>query len=139
LIATFAVCGHLEVANKPSHFHAFERSAETMERELNHSAQIVQRENLVTEIGSKVYFGGLVDDVSAGANPARYVAGLASAAVRAGADVQERSRVEKIESASNSGASGWKLSTTRGAIWARDVLSQPVATPETALPRFAAN
>jgi len=37
-----------------------------MERELNHSAQIVQRENLVTEIGSKVYFGGLVDDVSAG-------------------------------------------------------------------------
>jgi len=118
----FCRCGHLEVANKPSHFHAFERSAETMERELNHSAQIVQRENLVTEIGSKVYFGGLVDDVSAGANPARYVAGLASAAVRAGADVQERSRVEKIESASNSGASGWKLSTTRGAIWARDVL-----------------
>src|SRR5881396_4088770 len=28
----FCRCGHLEVANKPSHFHAFERSAETMER-----------------------------------------------------------------------------------------------------------
>src|SRR5881394_1039069 len=46
----FCRCGHLEVANKPSHFHAFERSAETMERELNHSVQIVRRENLFTEI-----------------------------------------------------------------------------------------
>ena len=118
----FCRCGHLEVANKPSHFHAFERSAETMERELNHSVQIVPRENLFTEIGSKVYFGGLVDEVSAGANPARYVAGLAKAALRAGADVHERSRVEKIASAPNNGAPGWKLSTTRGAIWARDVL-----------------
>ena len=118
----FCRCGHLEVANKPSHFHAFERSAETMERELNHSVQIVRRESLFTEIGSKVYFGGLVDEVSAGANPARYVAGLAKAAVRAGADVHERSRVQKIESTPNNGASGWKLSTTRDAFWARDVL-----------------
>src|SRR5258707_5865460 len=118
----FCRCGHLEVASKPSHFDAFERSAETMERELNHSVQIVPREDLFTEIGSKVYFGGLVDEVSAGANPARYVAGLARAAVRAGADIHERSRVEKIASAPNNGAPGWKLSTTQGAVWARDVL-----------------
>ena len=76
---------------KARHFPAFDKeldgiSKETMERELNHSVQIVRRENLFTEIGSKVYFGGLVDEVSAGANPARYVAGLAKAAVRAGAD-----------------------------------------------------
>src|SRR6266851_531121 len=112
----FCRCGHLEVANKASHFDAFERSAETMERELNHSVQIVPREDLFTEIGSKIYFGGLVDEVSAGADPARYVAGLGRAAVRAGADVQERSRVEKIESAPNNGARGWKLSTMRGAV-----------------------
>src|SRR5260221_13476100 len=118
----FCRCSHLEVANKPSHFDAFEHSAETMERELNHSVQIVPRENLFTEIGSKIYFGGIVDDVSAGANPARYVAGLAKAAVRAGADVHERSCVEKIESAPNNGAPGWKISTTRGSFWARDVL-----------------
>src|SRR5207302_10797205 len=118
----FCRCGHLEVANKPSHFHAFERSAETMERELNHSVQIVRRESLFTEIGSKVYFGGLVDEVSAGANPARYVAGLARAAVRAGADIQERSRLEKIASAPNNGAPAWKLSTARCLVWARDVV-----------------
>ena len=118
----FCRCGHLEVANKPSHFDAFKRSAETMERELNHSVQVVPREDLFSEIGSKVYFGGLVDEISAGANPARYVAGLARAAVRAGAEVHERSRVEKIELAPHNGAPGWKMSTARGVSWARDVL-----------------
>jgi len=118
----FCRCGHLEVANKPSHFRAFQRSAETMERELGHSVQIVPREDLFTEIGSKAYFGGLVDEMSAGANPARYVAGLAKAALRAGADIQEQTRVEKIQRAASNGASGWKLATTRGALWAREVL-----------------
>src|SRR5579859_1898101 len=78
----FCRCGHLEVANKPGHFHGFERSAETMERELGHSVRVVPRENLFSEIGSTIYFGGLVDEVSA----------------------------------------GWKVSTTRGPLWARDVL-----------------
>jgi glycine/D-amino acid oxidase-like deaminating enzyme len=118
----FCRCGHLEVANKPGHFHGFERSAETMERELGHSVRVVPRENLFSEIGSTIYFGGLVDEVSAGANPARYVAGLANAAVRAGADIHEQTRVEKIEAAANNGAAGWKVSTTRGSLWARDVL-----------------
>ncbi|HLZ11735.1 MAG TPA: FAD-binding oxidoreductase [Candidatus Acidoferrum sp.] len=118
----FCRCGHLEVANKPGHFHGFERSAETMERELGHSVRVVPRENLFSEIGSTIYFGGLVDEVSAGANPARYVAGLANAAMRAGADIHEQTRVEKIEAAANNGAAGWKVSTTRGPLWARDVL-----------------
>src|SRR5579859_367658 len=118
----FSRCGHLEVANKPGHFHGFERSAETMERELGHSVRVVPRENLFSEIGSTIYLGGLVDEVSAGANPARYVAGLANAAMRAGADIHEQTRVEKIEAAANNGAAGWKVSTTRGPLWARDVL-----------------
>src|SRR5215813_5395017 len=32
----FSRSGHLEVANKPRHFEGFERSAETMARELGH-------------------------------------------------------------------------------------------------------
>jgi glycine/D-amino acid oxidase-like deaminating enzyme len=118
----FSRSGHLEVANKPGHFDGFQRSAETMERELGHSVRIVPRGDLFTEIGSTIYFGGLVDEVSAGANPARYVAGLATAAARAGADVHEQTRVDKIEAAANNGTPGWRVSTTRGPLWARDVL-----------------
>ncbi|HLK03806.1 MAG TPA: FAD-binding oxidoreductase [Candidatus Acidoferrum sp.] len=118
----FCRSGHLEVANKPSHFDGFQRSAETMERELGHTVRIVPPENLFTEIGSKIYFGGLVDEVSAGANPARYVAGLAQAAIRAGAAIQEQTRVDRLERVSEGGAGGFKLSTSRGTLLARDVL-----------------
>ena len=118
----FSRCGHLEVANKPGHFDAFERSAETMERELGHCVRIVPRENLFAEIGSKVYFGGLVDELSAGVNPARYVGGLGAAAARAGAEIHEQTRAENIQAASSDGSRGWKISTSRGAFWARDVL-----------------
>src|SRR5438128_409868 len=72
----FSRCGHLEVANKPSHFAAFRRSAETVARELGHNLRVIPPEELSTEIGSQIYFGAMVDERSAGINPARYVAGL---------------------------------------------------------------
>lgn len=118
----FSRSGHLEVANKPGHFDAFERSAETMERELGYSVRIVPRENLFAEIGSTIYFGGLVDEMSAGVNPARYVAGLGAAASCAGAEIYEQTTAKTIKAASNNGSRGWKISTSRGELWARDVL-----------------
>ena len=118
----FCRTGHLEVANKPGHFDSFQRSAGLMERELGHIVRIVPRDNLFAEIGSKVYFGGLVDEMSAGVNPSRYVAGLAVAAIRAGAAIYEKTPVERIEPAAESGSNGFKLVTSRGSFWARDVL-----------------
>jgi len=118
----FCRSGHLEVANKPGHFEAFQQSAETMERELGHSVRIIPRENLFAEIGSKIYFGGLLDELSAGINPARYVAGLGTAAVHAGAEIHEQTRADQIVGATNNGSPGWKILTSRGTVWARDVL-----------------
>jgi glycine/D-amino acid oxidase-like deaminating enzyme len=63
----------------------------------------------------------MVDETSAGVNPARYAAGLAQAAMKAGAQVFERTRVEKLERASRNGNTGWNVSTSRGALWARDI------------------
>jgi len=118
----FSRCGHLEVANKPGHFVGFQRSAEMMAKELGHDLHIVAPNELSSEIGSKIYFGGIVDEVSAGVNPARYVAGLGQAAIRAGAEIYERARAEEIVCAANNGASGWKILTSRGPLWAGDVL-----------------
>src|SRR5262249_4024006 len=118
----FSRSGHLEVANKPRHFEGFERSAETMARELGHDVRIVTPNELSTEIGSTVYFGGLVDRLSDGVNPARSVAGLGHAGARAGAEIHEQTRVERIESAANNGSPGWEIITSRGTLWARDVL-----------------
>src|SRR4029077_17761202 len=117
----FARSGHLEVACKQKHFDDYARQVEVIAREFNHQLRIVPRAELQSEIGSSVYYGGMVDEVSAGLNPARYVAGLAQAAIRAGAAVFENTRVTQIERESQAGAPGWRLSTSRGQLAARDV------------------
>jgi glycine/D-amino acid oxidase-like deaminating enzyme len=84
--------------------------------------RVVQKNELGGEIGSKIYYGGMVDDVSAGVNPARYVAGLAVAAQRAGACICERTRVELMERSSHNGSAGWNVVTSRGGLRAGDVM-----------------
>lgn len=118
----FSRCGHLEVACKPKHFEEFRRGAETIEREFNHKLRIVEKKDLASEIGSPIYHGGIVDEISAGVNPARYVAGLGGAAARAGAEIHEKTRVEALRRAAQGGAAGWEVVTSRGKMHARDVL-----------------
>jgi glycine/D-amino acid oxidase-like deaminating enzyme len=117
----FARCGHLEVACKQKHFADYARQAEVIGREFNHQLRVVERGELSAEIGSSIYYGGMVDEASAGLNPARYVAGLARAAMKAGAEIFEQTRVEGLQRESNQGESGWKISTSRGPLWAREV------------------
>ena len=117
----FARCGHLEVACKQKHFDDYERQAEVIEVEFNHKLRVVPRSGLSSEIGSTIYYGGMVDEVSAGCNPARYVAGLARAAMKAGAQIFEHARVESIQRDSRNGEVGWKLATSRGPLWAHEV------------------
>ena len=118
----FARCGHLEVACKARHFEEFRRGAETIEREFGRRLKLVEKKDLASEIGSAIYHGGLVDEASAGVNPAQYVAGLGCAAARAGAEIHEKTRVTRLQRSPRDGAGGWKLTTTRGELWAKDVL-----------------
>ena len=117
----FSRCGHLEVACKQKHFDDYQRQVEVIEVEFNHKLSVVPRAELSSEIGSTIYYGGMVDEVSAGCNPARYVAGLARSAIKAGAEIFEHGRVSTIERDSRQGEMGWKLTTSRGAVWAHEV------------------
>ena len=118
----FERCGHLEVACKARHFEEFRRGAEMVEREFGRRLKIVEKKDLSGEIGSAIYHGGLVDEVSAGLNPARYVAGLGAAAAKAGAEILEKTRVTGLKRAARGGESGWKVTTSRGVFHAKDVL-----------------
>lgn len=118
----FARCGHLEVACKQRHFDDYARQAEIIAREFNHHVHVVPKHELRSEIGSGIYCGGMVDEISAGVNPARYVAGLARAAQRAGACLYEHTRVETLQKAASNGGSVWELQTSRGRLRARDVM-----------------
>jgi glycine/D-amino acid oxidase-like deaminating enzyme len=117
----FARTGHLEVACKQSHFDDFARQVEVIAREFNHHLRIVPRGELDAEIGSNIYYGGMLDEISVGLNPARYVAGLATAAMRAGAQICESATLERIERQSRNGAPRFQLTTSRGNFLARNV------------------
>ena len=113
----FARTGHLLTANKPKHYDLLAEEAEFMAEEFNHAVRLVPRGEQHTEIGTDLYFGALVDEVSAGVNPAQYVSGLARAAERAGASLHARARVHRL------GRKGKRfvLETERGSLRAENV------------------
>lgn len=118
----FSRCGHLEVACKQPHFDGYEESAALIQREFNHELRVIPKNKLREEIGSDIYFGGMVDETSAGLNPARYVAGLAQAAQRAGSCLHEHTRVEKVETEFQNGARKFLVRTSKGTLTAREVI-----------------
>src|SRR5574341_1237042 len=93
----FARTGHLLAANKPKHFAALKDEVEFMQKEFGHKVCLIPPEEQRGEIGSDLYHGALLDELSGGLNPAQYVAGLATAATRAGATLHARARVRKLE------------------------------------------
>src|SRR5437899_145898 len=119
---SFSRCGHLEVACKQSHFDGYEESAALIQREFNHELRIIPKSELSAEIGSDIYFGGIVDEASAGLNPARYVAGLARAAHRAGACLYDRTRVVSIDPEKSTGGRKFRVQTSKGAVTAGEVI-----------------
>src|SRR5712692_2210998 len=118
----FSRCGHLEVACKQSHFDGYEESTALIKREFNHELRIIPKSELRGEIGSDIYFGGMVDETSAGVNPARYVAGLALAVQRGGACLFDHTRVTSVNREKNNGAGKFRVQTSRGPITAREVV-----------------
>jgi len=114
----FARYGHLLTANKPKHYDALKEEVEFMAKEFNHAVSLVPPNQLRDEIGSDLYHGALVDEVSGGLNPAQYVAGLALAAEKAGAKLYARAQVNKLERREKR----FHVQTGRGSLSAESVL-----------------
>jgi len=115
----FARSGHLQTANKPKHYEAMQAEADFLSAEYDHHVRLIPRSDLASEVGTEAYHGALLDPLSAGLNPAQYVAGLARLAQDAGAVLYPNTRVERIEP----GGRGFTLHTSRGAITADRVLA----------------
>jgi len=128
----FARAGHLYAASKPGHYPGLADEAEFLAAEFNHATRLVPASDLRSEVGSDAYFGGLLDDVSAGLNPAQYVSGLARAAGKAGATLCERAQVRRIE---RSGGP-FVLQTARGSLQAERILVATAGYTGRATPVF---
>ena len=113
----FARTGHLLAANKPKHYQLLAEEVEFMAKEFNHAVRLVPRSDQRSEIGTDLYHGALVDEVSAGLNPAQYVAGLAGAAEKAGATLHARARVRRLGRREQR----FFVETERGALMAENI------------------
>ena len=129
---SFSRCGHLEVACKQSHFDAYAQAAARIKQEFNHDLRIISKAELRSEIGSDIYYGGLVDETSAGVNPAQYVTELAKAAQRHGACLYDHTRVTRVTPQGS--GKGFQLETSRGIVNAKEVLLASGAYTTSATP-----
>jgi glycine/D-amino acid oxidase-like deaminating enzyme len=128
----FKRTGHLLLANKPAHYEAMQQEAEWFSKHFNYDSRLISRADLTEEIGSDIYFGGLVDELSAGVNPAQYVVGLAKAAERAGAFLCPHARMVQIEKIHE----GFNLKTVRGELLSSQVLVTTGGYTGAATPRL---
>lgn len=126
----YRVAGHVQAASKPAHFRTFRDEQTLLARTFNHDVTVIERPDQHSELGSEAYYGLLVDERSAAINPARYAAGLADAARRAGAAIAEHVAVERIAPCTG----GWTLTTSAGDLSARDVLAATNGYTDAAVP-----
>jgi glycine/D-amino acid oxidase-like deaminating enzyme len=110
--------GHVKLAAKPSHFEKMKKQAQWFKEELNHTFRLIGPEELHQEIGSKAFYGGIVDELSGALHPARYVFGLATAVTRYGGLLCENTAVTNIHKTSNS----FEISTSQGTVQAQELL-----------------
>lgn len=136
IVCHFTRCGHVAVASTPAHFERAARAVDAMSREYASALRVVSRRELADEVGSEIYFGGVVDDRSGGLNPAQYVAGLARVAMDAGAEIYEDTRVTRIVHAPHQGQTDYDVVTTRGHVIAREVVIATGGYTDGAVPRL---
>jgi glycine/D-amino acid oxidase-like deaminating enzyme len=109
--------GHLELAHHPRAVARL-RAEEAAYRAIGERAWFVEPDALGEEIGTHAYHGGLVVERSGNLHPARFAAGLASAAQAAGAVLVPHTTVRHVERTS----AGFAVDTDRGSLRARDVM-----------------
>lgn len=110
--------GDLEVAYKPSHVKALQARVAWQRKMLNHELVFVPREALRDEIGSDVYYAGVLDPHGAGLHPAKLVFGLAALAARHGAQLCENTSVQRIRRRGQ----GYEVLTSKGVLRAKEVV-----------------
>src|SRR4051794_13719620 len=115
----FVRCGAVTLAAKPGHLAALEASARFLHERLGYQTELLGRTEIGREIDTGRYHGALVDPGACAVHPARYVRGMATSAVRAGARIQENVPVLRITRAKG----GFEIVTGDAVIRTREVLA----------------
>ncbi len=114
----FRVVGRFHAAHNPAQYEALARRAVTQPKGLEVPVEMVPRAEQRRELGTDAYFGAAIYSQHASVDPARYHQGLLERAIAAGAVVVTRCPATDIASEGK----GFRVTTPRGSILARDVV-----------------
>jgi glycine/D-amino acid oxidase-like deaminating enzyme len=109
--------GHLTVAARNSHLNRLAAVQRTLAR-WDHPTELLDRVKLGDEIGSDRYVGGLLDPAGGLVQPVGLLAGLARAALRAGALIREGTEARTLTRT----RAGWRVATGSGDVMAAQLL-----------------
>ena len=110
--------GRYHAAHTPKHYEAIARDAEQLNNKEGIEAYTIPKADQRQELGSDVYFGGVVFPRHASVNPGLYHRGLLDRAVEAGVHVTGNCHVSGLRQEQNR----FILSTSKGEVSARDVI-----------------
>ena len=128
--------GNVEAASKPGHFDKLKKEQEILAQVADYETRLVPPEEAASELASGSYHGLLVNERSAGLQPAKFVQGMALAADRAGADIHEGARVIGVERISPHNGSRFTVRTERGELSTKEVLLAANAWVGEIVPQF---
>jgi glycine/D-amino acid oxidase-like deaminating enzyme len=123
-------CGSVTLAAKPRHLRDLEQSGRFLRERLGYQTELLGPDDLRHELGSLRYHGALLDPAGRSLQPAKYVRGLASAALRAGARLLENTEVKKLRRVRG----GFEITTSRGRMRVAEVLAATNGYTPAALP-----
>lgn len=110
--------GYLHLAAKPEHQRHLAEERDRLGKEFGYQTELLDRDQLRSELTSPEYHGGLLDSAAGALEPRAYLEGLRGAAARAGASLVEQVAVERIRRS----GSGFRLETSRGVVQADHVV-----------------
>ena len=115
----YAQTGQLHLAHKPALARHLEDEAHILSEQFGIATRVIPRAELSSEVGTSLYYGGLLVERSGGLHPAKYFAGLAQLARDRGAHLYDHAPATGIE---RRRPGGFTVSTPRGRISTGNVL-----------------
>jgi glycine/D-amino acid oxidase-like deaminating enzyme len=128
----FSRRGHVYLATKPAHFRMMQDRVRWFKEVLEHPVHAVSPQELRSEIGTDVFYGGLVDEWSGSVDPAKYVFELARAVARHGAYLCEQTAVTGFKAQPK----GFVIQTSQGDLAASEVVVATNGYTDTLVPKL---
>lgn len=115
----FRRTGKLKLAAKPSHYDGLARAWESLRQDVDPDVRLLTADEVQREIASDVFYGGLIQPLSAQLHVGKFGVGLAEAAQRKGAVIHQSAPVTDLK---RQPSGRWRVTTPKGFVDASQVL-----------------